>query len=149
MRKKPNPGQFPSGGPVPAGCHLGPLPRGQAPSGFPQAHNSYSQLLFSLTRGRGKPWPGHFRMALVSNTPLGSYHPPWMLGLEHLIPARLGRGEAVRRASFNLIWCLLSPSRIANGHRLPQRPDSEGGDLSAEGREGKKERKSRAALACP
>lgn len=41
-----------------------------------------------------------------------------------------------------------SPARTANGQpRPPQRPDSEGGDLSAEGREGKEGRKTRASWA--
>lgn len=41
-----------------------------------------------------------------------------------------------------------SPARTANGQPRPrQRPDSEGGDLSAEGREGEEGRQSRASLA--
>ena len=62
-----------------------------------------------------------------------------MLGLEHMRPTGLGRDEAVGGGSSDLNWWLLPPQLPTNGQScLPQRPDSEGGDLSAKRREGGK-----------
>lgn len=55
--------------------------------------------------------------------------------------SQAGRDEAVGGGSSNLNWWLLPPELPTNGQScLPQRPDSEGGDLSAERREGEEKR---------
>lgn len=68
------------------------------------------------------------------------------VGLEHMVLARMGRDRAAVGGSSSLNGRLLPPELPA-GNPAPQKPDSEGGDLSAEGREGAEGRKSRASLA--
>lgn len=120
-----------------------PCPRGRALS-FPQAHN-YSQRLCSAGWAPGKSPSLGFSGWPWFQTLLGWSYRKYILdvGCWGRGQPGLHRDEAAGCGSPNLNCGLLPPQLPTNRQpRLPQRPDSEDGDLSAERRERREEEQS-------